>query len=184
MQNKLLAFGLSIGVVIALILGGVALNKPSNQITYTAPDGTKTQVGAATGPDLPFSYLSVGGIRREYRVSTALTAATTTPCALQSPAATSTLAYEAFSINVGTSTTGLITVATSTTAFATTSRVTEFSVASGQQFYHAHSATTTSSGETITIGPSTYLVYGVAGVPYGFTYTGSCQAEFIVTSYQ
>ena len=47
--------------------------------------------GALTGPDLPYDYLSVGGIRHHYFLKTSFGTPTTTPCAFAVPKGTSTL---------------------------------------------------------------------------------------------
>lgn len=152
------------------VLAGAALMLSITFITsQPAP-----QPGAVSGPEINSPYLSVNGMATFYSSPLALRTATTTPCAILSPAATTTL--ESFTLNVttGTSTAGLITIATSTTAYATTSLVTSKTIASGAQGtvnWHA-------GVDNGLVSPSTYVVAGVQGVAYGFTYIGTCSATF------
>jgi hypothetical protein len=101
-----------------------------------------------------------------------LTSATTTPCAILSPSSTSTIESVVFNITTATSTTGVFTLATSTTPYATTSLIATFTVTSGAQ------ATLNWDGgnNNALVAPNTYIVFGVQGVPYGFTYGGTCSA--------
>lgn len=135
-----------------------------------------------TNPDVISQYLNVGGVRHEYRRA-ALNTATTTPCALQSPAATSTLLHSALRIEVGTSTATVWTVAKAANAFATTTAFDQFSLGSGAQgTMFVGSASSTAPDEISVIAPSQYVVWGVQGttIANSALLTGYCQAEFIV----
>lgn len=141
--------------------------------------------GALTGPDISSPYLSVGGVREEYRHQT-LATATTTPCAIQSPAATSTLNYAALRIDTATSTATTWTLAKATSAYATTTKLAGFSLGSGA-FGTMNASTTPSTSTTIiddtnVIAPNTYLVWGVAGtiISDATKLNGVCQAKFTV----
>jgi hypothetical protein len=104
-----------------------------------------------------------------------LATATTTPCALQSPfTSTSTLVSFALNVTTGTSTTGSLTLATSTTAYATTSAITTFNIASGAKA----TPVWTGGNDVGVVAPSGYVVVGVKGANFGFTYVGTCSAIF------
>ena len=171
MNKKLLAGG----VVIALLAGWVGAGLQPDPVA-PAP-----QLGALSGPDIQSPYLSVGGVRKEYRSSTL--SASTTPCALQAPAATSTLVNFGVRLSTASSTATVWTLAKATTAFATTTAFDQFSVGSGAlgAFYVGH-ASSTAPDENGVIAPSNYVVVGVQGTAIADStkLNGVCQAEFIV----
>lgn len=176
--------------------GGTAVN-PGN---VTVAAGTQLIDGYITPNPSTFDYLVSRGYliaqnmfgmgngtsvpSNSQAVRQLLTAATTTPCALQNPfSATSTIESVILNITTATSTTGTITFATSTTAYATTTTIQSnvTAPANEQETYNIPSAT---NGGTI-IGPGAFVVVGVAGISTtqgnvnnGFTYGGSCQATF------
>src|SRR3990167_9528210 len=80
------------------------------------------QFGALTGPIIPFNFLQVGGIK-EQGVQIALTQSTSTPCAIQSPNATSTFLGGGIRFDTATATVLEVEFAKSTTAFASTTRI-------------------------------------------------------------
>lgn len=170
-MNKKTFLGL---IVIAIIaIGGCIYLQPKAQIN-------QDKAGAVSGPDINSPYLNVNGVSTEYR-SMGFSPATTTPCVIKSPAASSTLAYSTFNVYTATSTAGTVTLATSTTAFATTTPLFTTTIPSGlTRSFQFVASTTDASGLGQTIAPSTYLVYGVAGQSYGYTYGGSCKAVFRV----
>lgn len=112
-------------IVVALLVGGVSMTKAGgsfwggiqqlvsegilNDIRGQAPDMSveDIMVGALAGPNIPYTYLNVGGVQHEYR-SGGMNKASTTICSLTAPAATSTLIHASFRITTGTSTTGAI----------------------------------------------------------------------------
>lgn len=161
-------------VLVALIAGetGLALKHHSS---VTPP------VGAVTGPDSFFDCETHNGIQRCF-TRKGLVGATTTPCAIKSPAATSTLIISELRINVGTSTATTWTAATSTTAFATTTLfVPTISLASGAQGTMTAATTTLSNNPDNVFKPNTWLVWGVAGINNvvdATKLTGICQATF------
>jgi hypothetical protein len=165
------------GVVVALAFLGVGL--------WLAPE-EKVEVpvqGALSGPDIQSTWLRVGGIRHEYRYA-ALNTATTTPCALQSPAATSTLTHASLQIQTATSTATVWTAAKAASAFATTTLLGQFSLGSGAlgTMNFASSTVTAVTDDITVIAPNQYIVWGVQGTAISGTakLNGVCQAEFIV----
>lgn len=136
--------------------------------------------GALTGPDIYSPYLSVNGVTRFY-VSGTFTGATTTPCSMQAPSATSTLQFASWQITVGTSTAATIDLGTSTTRYATsTNLVAAKSVASGAQGY-AYWSPLGGSVDDAKMAPNTWVNVKTAGAGLsGYTYTGTCEAVFQV----
>lgn len=156
--------------VLALIVGVGSFFKGGSPV--------QQMVGSVTGPDLYSPYFTVNGVKQEYRKQ-GLVSATTTPCAIKSPASTSTLVSSRLNISTGTSTDGLFTLATSSTAFATTTPLFTFGQpANLTRTFQFIASTTNASGTAQTIAPNTYLVFGVAGLTYGYTYAGTCDAIF------
>ena len=154
-----------------------------------APAAPAPQLGALSGPDIQSPYLSIGGVRHEYR-SKALATGTTTVCSLQAPAATSTLIRSALRVGTATTSATTWTVAKNTTGgSATTTLINTISLAGASQGTLIASTTQTivgalSSDPVIVFAPNSYLVWGVAGVIHNAVGTidfgGSCQAEFVV----
>lgn len=182
MKNTLLAAGVS-AVVATLVLAGFLSTikpMPSNPI--------RTIAGALSGPDISSPYLQWGGVST-WRGSTALATATTTPCAIQSPAATSTLVRTQVRITTATSTATIWTVAKSATPFATTTALQQdTTLASGIFGTMTHFASSTLGvGTTLAldmkdvIAPNTYIVWGVAGtvIADSTKLNGVCEAEFV-----
>lgn len=198
-----------IGVVaaLALIIGVVAYNKtpktivgssgsqgPKGEQGVAGPQGPQGDrgpigpagasapriLGSATGPEISSPYITVGGLTTYYGRQT-LRPATTTPCALQGPASTSTLEIAQFQVTTGTSTATTWTIAQATTAFATTTSVGSFTVASGAQ---VSTSTIPSTLPGFVVSPNAYIVFGLAGIGGnsipGSAVAGTCSAEFIV----
>lgn len=142
--------------------------------------GVVTTSGAIT---TTASTLAVGGLTQTVSRQSSLTAATTTPCDITTPAATTTLDSFRMNVTAGTSTPGtgqLLTLATSTVPNATTSVIATKALNSGAQGTFIWNAGTADLG---LISPSTHLVVGVSGPTGtastgGTTYTGTCAAVF------
>lgn len=178
--KHILAAGITAGIV---TFGVIYAYGPSASVVPEPRERGET-LGALAGPDINSTYLRWGGVAT-YRTSAALNTATTTPCALQSPAATSTLVRAALQINVGTTTQTLWTVAKAATPYATTTSLNDslITLASGAQGTMLHLASTTDIGinGVDTIAPNQYIVWGVAGTAIADSskLTGTCQAEFV-----
>lgn len=137
-------------------------------------------LGAVASPDIPSPYISWGGLRYWNRHTTSLTQATTTVCALQSPAATSTLSHASIRFTVGTTTNAGVVMAKAATAYATTTAL------GGTMTLLANEQGTVIASTTVqsVFAPSTYLVVGMtdqtAEATAGtFSPSGVCQATFI-----
>ena len=179
-MNKQLIIG---GLVAVLLAGWLGAALQPDPVT-PAP-----QLGALTGPDIPYTYLNIGGVRHEYR-SMAFTGATSTPCSVVSPAATSTLVRSVLQINTGSTTATTWHFASSTGPNATTSLLTNpISLGSGAQGTLAYMGTSTQPGITNGVNgysvlpPSSYVTWGFQGVISNYTsdkLIGSCVVEFVI----
>lgn len=160
--------------VAALVLSGFALfNKPVTKIVEQTFGGASSVFNQ---PDL-----TVNGVT-EYKYSVGLTQATTTICAIQSPAATSTLRFAAVRFSVSSTTASTVTMAKSATAFATTTAIGGGALAaSAQGTFSATTtpATLTSLDGVTTFAPSQWIVVGMAGGTGTFSPSGVCQAVFV-----
>lgn len=173
-------------VILTVIAGSVA----GLIVSHFRPQPVESRppFGSLTGPDIQSPYLAINSVRHEYR-GASLTLATTTPCAFQSPAATSTLVHASLAVTVASSTATTWTVAKASSAFATTTRLGTFSLSSGSLGTMIASSTQTSvSGDAKVVddvsvfSPNTWLVWSKAGdTPAGTGLGGVCRAEFIVT---
>lgn len=147
------------------------------------------RLGSLTSPDITSPYMSVNGITSWYaRIDlTNAVAATTSPCFIQTPNATTTL--ENSDLNVKTSsttaTTWFLVNASTRTVFvgATTSVASSFSLASGAVGSFTYSATSTNANGIADHGifaPNTYLAWYMIGSAAADTtkFNGTCQAKF------
>lgn len=156
-------------IAIAIIaLGGYLYphlnNKPgSTQSQSDITTSNFTSVSAQNG-------LSLGGIFITPTRITALTQATTTVCAIQSPNATTTIMSASLLETVSSTTASTITLATSTTAFATTSLITTAAIGANAQGV----LTWDSGANNGTVSPNTWLVFGQSGGTGTFSPTGVC----------
>ena len=133
-------------------------------------------LGASASPDSPFSWESVGGVRRFYG-SMAMNTATTTVCAIQSPAVTSTLTYFSAVWDVSSSTASTVTLAQAANAFATTTQLgVNHSIAADAQSILVASSTALSANNIL--APSQFVVIGMKGGSGTFSPVGYCKAEF------
>lgn len=137
-------------------------------------------LGSVSSPDIQSPYFSFGGVRRWGARTETLNSATTTVCALQAPAATSTLEFASIRFSVSSTTASTVTIAKATTPYATTTLLASGSVAANAQATLV--ASTTNSVVVDGIGvfaPNTYLVVGMAGGAGTFSPTGVCQATWV-----
>lgn len=177
---------ISIAGLLAVVLVGWVVLKPEPEVVVQTPD--KRPIGALAGPDIPYPYISVGGLVMEFR-SMDFNGATSTPCSFISPASTSTLAFTSFNVTTATGTALTVSLATSTVPNATTSVLTnDMALASGNKNTFSYSGTSTTALTASTwdrIPPNTYLTWGIKGVNQATGYVaaafgGTCKAEFYV----
>lgn len=175
MKNYLITAGIALGVVL-LVLAFV----PRSIINQVNP-----VVGSVSSPDIQSPYFSFGGVRQWAGKSDSLIQATTTVCAIQAPAASSTLMLASLHLSVSSTTASTITIAKSATPYATTTIF-------GSQMAVAANATATIIASTTPVAAAggvtqfnggEYVVFGMQGGIGSFSPSGTCQAVFVQTSY-
>lgn len=156
-------------VGLAALFGGLFL------LTPEPPTPAPPQLGALSSPDIASPYLSFGGVR-EWAYTTSMTNASTT-CAIQSPAATSTLVAATFYVTVAPTTTPQFEIGNATTAFATTTSLAKhhFSANTFRSVIATTSVTALTDG---IVPPSTYVNVKQGGGGGSFVPTGVCKAVF------
>lgn len=160
-------------IVIAVIFSLVG----SGMLVLGLSDNNEPQqnLGALTGPDILSGYLhwGAGSGKYFYPSGMSLTAATTTPCDITSPVATSSLTRLTFQTTAATGTALTWRVATSTRANATTTTLAygNFDGVTAVSYIASTSATSI-------FAANTHIVVGIEGTGYGPTLSGSCTAEW------
>lgn len=168
MINKVTTAILALGVIAALWLGAQTPNQTVVQSSL-----------GALNPDIISPYISFGGVQMYSARSNDLAQATTTVCALQSPASTSTLQFGSAQFVVASSTqNSTITLAKANTAFATTTLLGKYVIASGAQGT-VIASTSPTTGDAVIFSPNTYFVVGMQGGGGTFSPTGTCSANWI-----
>jgi len=137
--------------------------------------------GAATGPEMPFRYLSVGGLKSFYSYSKNLIQATSSViCSIASPAGTSTLEDGGITLTTATSSGTSLSATKSTAPYVLGSVViASSSVASGAYATQDVASSTwnqTAINDRI-FPPNTYLVFSQLGGGI-LNQSGSCFARF------
>lgn len=171
-----------IGLValVGVVLGGIALLPKAD-----APQSP--QLGSLAGPNIPYQFLNWGGVPI-FNFGITVKQATSTVCAIQSPAATSTLIAGSIRMDVSSSSALIIEMAKATTAFATTTLIgTKFTTAAAAQVY-LNASTSPQAGDANVFGPNQWFNIKVAGgitggdsAGTGFVPTGTCQAVFVAS---
>lgn len=186
MKNTFVAGAVVAGVVVALVLSYLAFTKPFPTIEF--PVGAVVSSQALQSPvcaDGRCVYTVTQPIANTWAGGTG----TTTPCAIRNPAnATTTLLSLVFQNNVATGTAAKLSIATSSTAFATgtTNALIRSDLAAGV-FDIAASVQKTYNfvpvRDTGVVGPGQFVVVGAQGSTgvapdMGFQWTGTCSAKF------
>lgn len=144
-------------------------------------------VGSVANPDIQFPYFSFGGNRYWAAHTDSLIQGTTTVCALQSPAATSTLVSASVSFKISSTTASNVVIAKAASAFATTTALNYGAFASGAQGTMMASSTITTNLTNVdpytVFAPNQFVVVGMQGGIGTFSPVGTCQATWIQTSY-
>lgn len=165
---------LSVLGIASLFLLGSWVGRPEIAVQVPPSDTPiVTPVGAVSTPDFLSNHYSVGGLRA-WKYKYTLRTATTTVCAIQSPAATSTLKSAGIRLDTSSTTASIVVAAKSATAFATTTFLFGGNVAANAKT--ATVATTTTNN--FVFGPSQWLVMSMQGGAGTFSPVGICQAEF------
>jgi hypothetical protein len=149
------------------------------------PSKVIEKVGAVSSPNLMSPWMTFGDVRNWAGHTESLNQASTTICAIQSPAATSTLVFASIDLKVSSTTASLLTMAKDTTPSATTTWLsTSDAVSANGQYAMSLPATTTETGmDKYIFAPNTYFTVGMSGGTGTFSPTGTCQAKWVQTSY-
>jgi len=168
--------------------GDVGPQGPRGEVGQRGPqgpagsNGSSPVLGALSGPDLPYPYISFGGVRSWAAKTDSLVQASTTICSLQAPAATSTLSTAALRLEVGSTSAMFIEFAKSTSPAATTTRIgSTYVVAANAQATIVASSTGSVAGDATIFAPNTYFYIkaGFATVPSTPTApVGTCLAQW------
>ncbi len=163
----------AVAVVVAIIAIGGA---------YMFPQVQK-MVGAIPGSDLQ-SDITIGNT--PFRaIRQKLVLATTTPCAIKSPSATSTLLSAGVSVTVASSTATVWTIAKAANQYATTTRLAVFSLGSATQGTMVATSSYLGAVPAVddlqVVAPNSFIVISKAGdTPAGTGLGGTCSAMFQV----
>ena len=164
MNNKYI-FG-AVVVVVSVVLSSFLI-KPVQNVTNQV-------LGAAGGSTFNQNDLTVGGVT-EFKYSISMLVASGTPCAIQSPNATSTLRYAAARVASTSASAVFFEYGKATTAFATTTLLGTGSLAANTPGTLVASTTLTGIDPTGTFSPNQWLVLKGGNSQVG----GVCQAVFI-----
>lgn len=160
-------------IVTSLLATVGMLQADVNALKAGQPSGEFGAVPVLSSP------LTVNGVKNYFDRQTMKTA-TTTVCAIKSPAATSTLVSGLVNFSVSSTTASTVTVAKSATAYATTTLINSVSV--GANAYATILTASTTNSALVqtdrTFAPNTYLVVGMAGGVGTFSPTGYCSAQW------
>lgn len=177
-MNKTIVYG---GILVAVVLATFSLFQ-AGKVGPQGPAGKDgTSYGAVTGPDSYFDYVANNNLKK-YGKTIGFTTATTTVCAIKSPAATSTLIYGSAQFDTSSTSASTVTLAKATTAFATTTALTRVAVSANAKATVMASTTpllATGAINGLVFAPSTYFVVGMEGGAGTFSPVGSCSAEFV-----
>lgn len=176
MKQYLVMAGVALAVT---VVWGAFFGPVQKVVNQAAPS-----LGAVSSPDINSPYFSFGQVRLWAAHTDSLTAATTTVCALQSPAATSTLLKGSVSFSVSSSTATIVTMAKATTPYATTTSLGSAILAAGAQgTFNATTTPVVGVDDKVVFAPNSYFVVGMAGGVGTFSPTGTCQAVWVQNSY-
>ena len=137
-------------------------------------------LSASTSPDFSSPYISYGDVDFWAQRDGELTQATTTVCALQAPASTSTLTFAGIQLTTSSTTASVMTIAKAATPYATTTWLTNESIDADAQASIVVPATTTPAGMAkFLFAPNEYVVFAMSGGAGTFSPAGACQATWI-----
>lgn len=173
------AFALTYAIVANNQTEAMKAMKDAVEAIESVSDGES--FAAASGPDMPFRYLNVGGVKTFYNYSNSLIQATSSVlCSIQSPAGTSTLQTGGILITTGTSSATSLSATKSTTRYGVGTVIASSSVASGARATLEAASSTASAlaNDNKIFPPNSYLVFAQQGGGI-LNQEGSCFAEFV-----
>lgn len=135
-------------------------------------DVVRDSAGAISSPDIQSNYFSYGGVRHWGVRTESLIQASTTVCALQGPAATSSLRFASIRLNVSSTTASNVNFGVGPTPYA-------ISTAIGGQAVAANAKADVVATSTLIVSPNAYVVFTMSGGTGTFSPTGNCEATWI-----
>lgn len=179
MDNSKTVLTSAITTLVVFVLAWVLLG--SGPVGPQGPAGENGRngqnVGAAASPDFISNYISVGGRQHYSQNTTALNAASTTACSVQSPAATSTLRLGS-GARFDTSSTTAVAWRVFKAATPDTNTTFLFGANIGASVTGTVAATT--SADTFVFGPSQWINVIGSGGTGTYTPVGSCSFSWDV----
>jgi hypothetical protein len=167
-------------VVTILVASGVTAIETHNLPKQVPVNQSQVRV-TGTSPEFTSPYIIVNGVQSWYGSdffnSNTSSYSSTTPCAIQSPAGTSTLSWASFAITTATSSATTWTIATSTNPYSTTTLVSTIQVGANTTREVGWYPSTITGGNGPML-PNTWVVFGVAGGTGANTVSGRCEAVF------
>ncbi len=170
---------LSILMVIGLIVAGCGFFIA--KITNHVPVPTQNQIQSygSASPDIPSPYFSYGDLRH-WATKTTMYQGTTTLCAMQSPAATTTLRSATANFTFSATYANDYQLANATSAFATTTNLGKITIAANALGTLVATTTVTALTDGI-VAPNTWINLKVSTSTASTTFApiGTCAATFI-----
>lgn len=140
-----------------------------------------TKAGAVVSSELSTNFFSFGELR-QWAYHPKFNVATTTICAIKSPAASSTLdlSKTGARFDVSSTTASVVTIAKATTPYATTTIIgNQYAIAANAQAaIHASTTATQQVSAVEVLAPNTWIVFGIQGGTGTFSPLGQCSAGF------
>lgn len=171
-MNNLKVIGISlVTAIIVLVCGFTVLPKQ-------VKDAPTPNAGAVSSPDIPSPYFSYGDVRH-WAGQESFIVATNTLCAIQSPAATSSLTSAGARFDVQSPYTLQYELGVATTPYATTTRLALMTLAQSTNGLVIATTTNTALLDGF-LAPNSYVVLKVGSSTVGANYlpTGRCTATF------
>lgn len=186
MKETIIAIvGVIVGAILAVTIGFSHQQSASQD---SAQPSVGADVRAPNVHRVTYAFLETtyrrNGDTNSFEGNGALNTGTTTVCAIQAPNATSTLVNGYIQENTSSTTASTITVAKSSTAFATTTLINSVAVSANNQATILAASTTVSALEQTNriFSPGQWLVFGQQGGTGTFSPTGVCGAEWLVVT--
>ena len=158
---------------------------PAPIVNVNVPKQTSTVLGSVASPDIMSKWFSFGGVRQWAGKLEALATASSTVCAIQGPAATSTLGHGSVRFTLASTSAISVDLAKGTTQYATTTKIgSTYGIAASAQATIVASSTGSVAGNGTIFAPNDWFVVrfneysnssGAGNAP-----TGVCEAQWTI----
>jgi hypothetical protein len=163
---------------LTLFVAALALGVSGWVVTHI-PQPTPTvqpPFGALSNTEFPTNWIGIGGAHT-YEQNASLSNASTT-CAIQGPAATSTLQAAQIRFDTGSSSALIVEIGVGTLDATTTLVGTTYNIGASKAAF-IQASTSPAAGAATVLAPNQWLNFKVGGGGVGSTFSGTCQAEFL-----